>query len=182
MHARTASALVIGMSQFQHILGVPLPAFTYNYDVAVYLAQHLDDANPISVAIGMATIAFLVTVRRLARKRKDLKWLRHFNTVSTLVVLAVSTVASYLLIERGGYQFPIVGYVPAGSPHFSLAVPRAAVRDLAGLGDLIVACLPVTLLAFMVRTSVCNVHTYVQGRGETDGRTGRVGGGGGGGL
>lgn len=147
----TASALVIGISQLQHIIGVPLPQFTYNSNTVAYLWQHAGEANPIALAIGLATIAFLIAVRKLTKRHPRLGWLRVLNTVSTLLVLVASTLASYLLTAKGGQSFAIVGAVPAGSPHFSASVPLQAVRDLAGLGDLIVACLPVTLLAFMVR-------------------------------
>lgn len=127
-----------------------LPQFTYTADTVTYLWRHARGANAISLSIGSATIVFLIAVRKLSKRNPALRWLRALNTVSTLLVLVVSTLTSYLLVRRG-YQFPIVGHVPAGSPHFSAALPLQAIRDLAGLGDLIVACLPVTLLAFMVR-------------------------------
>lgn len=148
----TASALVIGVSQFQHIVAVPLPPFTYNAETVRYLWQHLPGANPIAMAIGGATIVFLMGLRKLSKRNPHRKWLRGLNTVSALLVLVASTLTSYHLITKAGMDFPIVGYVPAGSPSFSAALPFKAVRDLTGLGDLIVACLPVTLLAFMVRT------------------------------
>lgn len=162
----TASALVIGVSQSQHILGVPLPQTTYNSDTVVYLSRHLGEANAISMAIGTATIVVLIALRKLSKRRPHLRWLRALNTVSTLLVLVASTLASYLLTEKGGYQFAVVGPVPKGAPRFSASLPLQAVRDLAGLGDLIVACLPVTLLAFMVRAPLC----VGADDGETNGR------------
>lgn len=154
---------MIGISQFQHILAVPLPQFTYNSQTVQHLWMHRKDTNGIALVIGTLTVAFLLGLRKLSKRNKHLRWLRALNTLSTLLVLVASTLASYLLIEKGGQQFPIVGPLPAGSPHFSASLPLQAVRDLAGLGDLIVACLPVTLLAFMVRTvlNACTVYVCV---------------------
>lgn len=144
---------MIGVSQLQHVVAVPLPSFTYNGETVHYLWRHLHEANPVAMAIGLATIAFLMGLRRLSKHHPHCPWLRALNTVSALLVLVASTLTSYFLITEAGMQFPIVGFVPAGSPRFSAALPFKAVRDLTGLGDLIVACLPVTLLAFMVRTA-----------------------------
>lgn len=133
-----------------------LPQFTYTADTVTYLWRHKGEANPVSLVMGTATIVVLIGVRKLSKRHPTRRWLRALNTVSTLLVLIATTLASYLLTRRG-HQFPIVGTVPAGSPRFSVALPLQAVNDLAGLGDLIVACLPVTLLAFMVR-ALTNQH------------------------
>lgn len=147
---------MIGISQAQHLVAVALPPFTYNSQTAGFLWQHLGETNGTALAFGTATIAFLIGLRRLAKRNPTRPWLRALNTISALLVLVASTLLSYFLLEKsgGGWAFPIVGHVPAGSPRFSASLPLQAVRDLSGLGDLILACLPVTLLAFMVRTLV----------------------------
>lgn len=138
--------MVIGVNQMQHILGFFLPEMHYNYNTIVYLIQHMGDINPVAVLVGVASIIFLFVNRTMMKAYSHNTFVKWFTTLSTLLCVVLATIAAYFL-TKVGYFLPIVGAVPAGIPSFSL--PKAAARDLGQIGDIILACMPVTCLAFM---------------------------------
>ncbi len=159
-------AVVIGVNQTQHYFGY---AFTsdsvFNVDMLHDLFQNIGQTNPVSLLIGTTVAVFLATVRHYARRYKKIQWLKALNIISTLLAVILSTLASYVLTKHG-YTLPIVGAVTAGLPRFS--VPSAAVSDLAGLGDLVVAVLPVTCLAFMSSWSLARNYATKCGQQDLD--------------
>ena len=163
----SAAAVVIGINQMQHLVGFPLPDSTYNVTTVVDLFRGLPNTNPVSFILGFITAVYLAVIRWYSKhkKYKKIKWIKNFNIVSTLLAVMIATVASYFL-TKNGYKLKIVGEVPPGLPHFS--VPSAAVQDLAGMGDLVMACLPVTCLAFMSSWSLARNYATKSGQHDLD--------------
>lgn len=159
----TAAAVVIGVNQMQHILGFFLPEMHYNYNTLTYLIQHMGDTNPNAVLVGVSSIIFLFVNRTMMKAYSKNKIIKVFTTLSTLLCVMLATIAAYFLTKSGEF-LPIVGEVPAGIPSFS--IPSAAARDFAQIGDMIVACLPVTCLAFMSSWSLS--RKYASKFNQTD--------------
>lgn len=160
----TAAAVVIGVDQLQHLVGYPFSKDSkYNWDMVNDLIANVGETNPLTLLIGGSTVLFLVGVRQVSRKHKKVKWLKLLSVTSTLIAVVCATTAAFLFSHQG-YQLPLVGHVPAGLPHF--LVPSAAITDLASVGSLVVACMPVTCLAFMSSWSLA--RNYAVKSGQTD--------------
>jgi SulP family sulfate permease len=160
----TAAAVVIGVDQLQHLVGYPFSKDSkYNWDMVNDLIANVGETNPLTLLIGGSTVLFLVGVRQVSRKHKKVKWLKVLSVTSTLIAVVCATTAAFLFSHHG-YLLPLVGHVPAGLPHF--LVPSAAITDLASVGSLVVACMPVTCLAFMSSWSLA--RNYAVKSGQTD--------------
>ena len=59
----TASGILIAASQFKHILGVDAHGHTLP-QVLYTLNENMNDANPITIAIGVGATVFLFWVRK----------------------------------------------------------------------------------------------------------------------
>ncbi|MFN2310293.1 MAG: SulP family inorganic anion transporter, partial [Gammaproteobacteria bacterium] len=57
------SGLLIALSQLRHILGIEASGKTLP-EMAIALATHLGEVNPVTLIIGAAATAFLFWVRR----------------------------------------------------------------------------------------------------------------------
>jgi sulfate permease, SulP family len=133
----SAAAVVIGLSQLRHLLGVPL---TTSQSIPALLLEAMlraGEAHPYTVALGVGSIAVLVAARRLAPRLP-----------APLLVVAGATVLTYALRldERG---VSIVGAVPGGFP--ALVIPGVE-------GSMLLALLPaavtISFVGFMESIAV----------------------------
>ncbi len=133
----SAAALIIGLSQLKHLLGVDLPRSHHVHELLIGAVQRLGDVHPTTVAIGIGSIAALVLLKRFRPK-----WPR------ALIVVAVTTVMVYALrLDQAGVA--IVGEVPAGLPRPTLPIaPWSAVQAL------IPTAIVIALVGFMESISV----------------------------
>ncbi|KAM3577388.1 hypothetical protein VYU27_000817 [Nannochloropsis oceanica] len=162
----TAAAVVIGVDQLQHLVGFPFSKdSSYNWDMLHDLFTNLRQTNPLTLLVGSSTVLFLVSIQHYSRRHKKIKWLKLLNVSSTLLAVVLATIASYILTQQGHY-LPIVGHVPAGLP--KLVLPREAVTDLASVGNLVLACMPVTCLAFMSSWSLARNYAVKSGQADLD--------------
>lgn len=120
----SAAAIVIGLSQLEHLLGVELES-THNVFELLWIAlQQVANINPITFAIGLGSILILVFFKK-----------RMPRFPAPLLVVLLSTLLVYFLnLEQQGVQ--IVGDVPRGIP--SLAPPMFNL-------DAVTALLPIAL-------------------------------------
>jgi len=119
----TASGLLIAASQIKHLLGIPASGGTL-YGIALSLAGGLPETNPITLAIGLAVLAFLLWVR--SRMKRSLMALGVGPRLADAMAKAGPVVAvaitiliawSFDLADRG---VALVGDVPPGLPPFTL--------------------------------------------------------------
>ncbi|UCH25994.1 MAG: solute carrier family 26 protein [Trueperaceae bacterium] len=125
----SAAALIIGLSQLKHLLGVGLHSSHGVFPLLAEALQRLAETNLVTLTIGMGSIIFLLTLKRLAPRFP-----------APLVVVGLGSLIVYLfrLDQRG---VGIVGEVPAGLP--SVALPALSL-------DAVAALLPVALtIAFV---------------------------------
>ncbi len=133
----SAAALIIGLNQLKHLLGVDI-ARNNNIFIILYEAvQQLPALNFIPLIIGLAGIIILKYIKKL-----------HKAVPGALVAVVLGILAvQFLHLDAAGV--PIVGVVPRGLPAF--AVPQV---NSPHLQELIPAALTLALIAFMEAVSV----------------------------
>ena len=120
----SAAAIIIGLSQLKHLIGVSLEA---NKDVFLILwesVNRISEINPVTLAIGVGSIIMLVLLKRFIKK---------IPAPLIVVVLSVSLVY-FLQLQNAGVK--IIGEVPQGLPAFSFPVINA---------ESLIALLPIAL-------------------------------------
>jgi sulfate permease, SulP family len=148
----TASGILIAASQLRHVLGIEASGHTL-YELAVSLAAGLGQTNPATLAIGLATLAFLLGVRRwlrvlLVRLGAPARAADIAAKVAPIAAVATTAFVSALLnLPDQGVR--IVGEIPQGLP--PLTVPSIQFElwlQLAG------AALLISIIGFVESVSV----------------------------
>jgi sulfate permease, SulP family len=121
----SAAALIIGFSQLRYLLGIGMPATASLHEMLLYAVRHGAESNPVTVCIGLASLALLIYFRIGLRGR-----LKRLGMPATLreplartaplatVLLGSLLVWGLRLDERAGVA--IVGPIPAGLPPLTL--------------------------------------------------------------
>ncbi len=143
----SAAALVIGLSQLKHLLGIKLENTETVFSLLWEALKRLGEANIITLAIGLAGIVLLLFFKRV---------LPRFP--APLLVVLLSTLAVYLFgLEARGVK--IVGGVPSGLPGF--AMPSMSFDSLRAL---LPVALTISFVGFMesiaVAKSIANKEKY----------------------
>ena len=127
-----AAALIIGLSQLQHLLGVNLGRSTYVHEILYAAAMHLTVIQPLTLFIGVGGILVLVGAKR---------WWPAVPGPLAVVVLGIGVV---YLTGWDAAGIHIVREVPAGLP--SLGMP---LLDLTDMQALLPTALTIALIGFM---------------------------------
>jgi SulP family sulfate permease len=116
-----AAALVIGLSQFKHLLGVQIPRSENFFETLHHLLQALPATNLVTLVLGLASMAVMLFFsKRLPAllRRTDLAhhWIVPLSRSGPLVVVAATTLLVGLFgwAETAGVK--IVGEIPQGFP------------------------------------------------------------------
>ena len=133
----SAAALVIGLSQLKHLLGIELPRSARFHTLALESAGHLGELHPATALIGVVAVALLVGLKR---------WKPAFP--APLVAVAAGTLATWGLgLSDAGVA--IIGEIPRGLP-----APGAPALDLSYARELLPSALLIALIGFMEAISV----------------------------
>ncbi|WP_048307529.1 SulP family inorganic anion transporter [Halomonas sp. PR-M31] len=121
----TASGLLIAASQMAHLLGIDSSGFTLPALIGS-LIPHLSEINLPTVAISVATLAFLILLRRhgaalLAKVGMPSKPATLITRAGPVYAVALTTLACW------GFDLPtlgvaVVGEIPSGLPPLTLPV------------------------------------------------------------
>ena len=148
----TASGILIAVSQARHILGVEAGGHTLP-EMLGSLWTNVGNTNVPTLALGMATLAFLFAARNrlkplLARMGMPGRAADIASKVAPIVAVAATIAAAALLaLPEAGVR--IVGEVPAGLPALSLpAFEPGLWAELAG------AALLISVIGFVESVSV----------------------------
>ncbi|MEM7739101.1 MAG: solute carrier family 26 protein [Deinococcota bacterium] len=133
----SAAAIIIGLSQLKHLLGVNLPRTHNVFELLWEAGQTLGEVNLIMLAIGGSSILILLLAKQVSKR---------FPTPLLVVILATLSVNLFRLDARG---VAIVGNVPAGVAGFHL--PRL---DIASLQGLLPAAITIAFVSFMESIAV----------------------------
>ena len=132
----SAAAIVIGLSQLKHLVGVPLES-GHPLGALIELARRASEVHPATLALGLGAIALLVLGKRLAPR---------FPTPLLMVSVATALVAVFGLGDVG---VRTVGVVPAGLP-----LPRLPDAPLSALWSLLPTALTIAFVGFMESIAV----------------------------
>jgi sulfate permease, SulP family len=149
-----AAALVIGLSQLKHLLGVKIPSSESFFETAYNLVQAVPDTNSISLALGLASVAVLLFFNRsLPQLLRHLGWgegwIIPVSRGGPLAVVASTIGLVGLLGLHSHYGVAIVGEIPRGLPPLSLPAV-----DLALWRRLLPTALTISFVGFMESIAV----------------------------
>lgn len=133
----SAAALIIGISQLKHLLGIPIGRSHHIHEILLEAIEKIASVNIPTLLIGLGGIALIIAVRKLNRSIPG----------SLLAVVFGILVSWGLGLTEGGVK--IVGEVPQGLPSFAL--PGFSF-DL--LGTLLPIALTISLVSFMESIAV----------------------------
>lgn len=145
----TASGILIAASQLKHVLGVSTGGDTL-LEILADLVGSLGGVNPVTMAIGVAAMAFLFWVRSrlkplLARRGVPPRLADIGAKAGPVAAVAVTTAIVALL----GLDVKVVGDIPQGLP--PLTMPHL---DPALIGELLPAAVLISLIGFVESVSV----------------------------
>ncbi|MCB9701839.1 MAG: solute carrier family 26 protein [Myxococcales bacterium] len=133
----SAAALIIGLSQLKHLIGVPLQASNLIHEIAREVGTHIGETHLLTVAIGAGAIVVLQLLKKLRPR---------FPRALAVVVITTLVVWIFRLDLQG---VKIVGEVAAGLP--SPALPEIKMEAVT---ELLPTALAIALVAFMEAISV----------------------------
>ena len=148
----TASALIIGFSQMQHILGVTANGQNF-LELIITLVREVPNTNLVTLALGAGSIMFIVFGRTviksvLVRLGLDSRIATTISRAGPLLIALITGFLAYALrLDQQGVQ--LLGEVPQGLPVFGL--PDMSV-DL--LGTLASSALLISIIGFVESISV----------------------------
>lgn len=134
----SAAALIIGLSQLKHLLGLHLPPSRYAHEIVWNAIEQLDAINWITFAIGIGGILLIIVTKRIKR------------TIPGSLITVVSGIVvvwGFDLTEKMGVN--IVGSIPEGLP--SLSVPLFHSETIQAL---LPTALVIALVSFMESIAV----------------------------
>ncbi len=102
----SAAAIIILVSQLKDALGFSIPNTQHLYDTVRYAALHINETNPISLAIAGASVLIIWVLKKINK-----------SIPGALLVVLIAIGISYL-IDLEKQQVDIVGKIPSGLPHF----------------------------------------------------------------
>lgn len=148
----SASGVLIAVSQFKHILGIPASGHNLPETLSALIAG-LPGVNPFTAAVGFSSLALLYFVRlRLGTLLAALgvkKAIAGFLVKAGPVFAVVATILATTAFSLDGKGVAIVGEVPVGLP--ALGLPTI---QLSLVQELIVPAFLISLIGFVESVSV----------------------------
>ncbi len=142
----SAAALIIGINQLEHLMGVPLGRGHHVHVLLIEAVQSASATHWITLAIGAASIGVLVGVKR---------WK---PAVPGALVAVVGATVAVWAFGLGPAGVATVGQVPAGLPR-----PALPLLDLEMARALVPTALAISLVGFMESISVAKVFARKHG-------------------
>ena len=133
----SAAALIIGLSQLKHLLGVELARSHYVHEIVIQAAQKFGEVNLATFAIGFVGIVLIMGVKKINKS---------IPGPLLAVVFGILAVWGLGMTE---YGVKIVGEVPQGLP--SLGIPSLGAGTIQ---QLLPVALAISLVSFMESIAV----------------------------
>lgn len=133
----SAAALIIGLSQLKHLLGISLSQSHHVHEIIFESINRIGELNPYALGVGLVGILLIKSIKKVLP-----------SIPGSLVAVIMGTLAGYFLI-RSGSSLSIVGDVPSGLPMFALPDFNGGV-----LLSLIPAAIAISLVGFMESIAV----------------------------
>jgi len=133
----SAAALIIGLSQLKHLIGVNLAKSHHVHEIILQAIEQADEINLVSLAIGLTGIALIIGLKKINKAIPG-------SLVAVIIgILAVST------FGLSDFGVKIVGEVPEGLPAF--AIPD---MEWSSIRTLIPIALTISLVGLMESIAV----------------------------
>ncbi len=121
----SAAALIIGLSQLKHLLGINLPQTESFYQLLEAIVNNLSQTNLVSLGIGLSSIALLVCFNKpldnyLKSRQLAPSLITPITRSGSLLVVLASTLLVWSLKLEQTANIKIVGDIPAGLPPVTL--------------------------------------------------------------
>jgi SulP family sulfate permease len=133
----SAAAIIIGLSQLKHLLGISLSGGSTIYKVGLQVYEQIGQTHLPTLAIGLVAIILIRNIKKINKK----------IPAALFVVILGIILVYYLNLQEHGVS--VIGEVPDGLPSFQ--VPSISTDYL---GDLFPIALTLALIAFMEAISV----------------------------
>lgn len=133
----SAAALIIGISQLQHLIGVKLPRSHHIHVILNEAFKALPDINGLTLLIGLTGIALIIIMKK------------YFKSVPGQLVAVVFGILAVWGLRLTDYGVLILGEVPKGLPQ--MGVP---IFNLELIQDLFPIALAISLVSFMESIAV----------------------------
>lgn len=133
----SAAALIIGLSQLKHLLGINISGSHYVHEIIVEAVEKFPQTNWIAFAIGLVGIFLIIGVKRINK------------TVPGPLLAVVFGILAVWGFGLTAYEVKIVGEVPGGLP--SPGLPFFTASDLKSLMPIALA---ISLVSFMESIAV----------------------------
>ena len=137
----SAAALIIGLNQLKHLLGVQVPRSNYVHEIIGAAFSQLGNINSVTLIIGLMGILLLVGLKR---------WKRTLPGALFVVILSTAAVWFWGLADMG---VKIVGEVPGGLP-----APMMPAISFENIRALFPVALAITLVGYMESIAVAKVY------------------------
>jgi SulP family sulfate permease len=147
----TGAAIHIAVGQLKHLLRIDVPVAPELFLTSTRIIRQLSSTHLPSLAIGIATLAVLVLLRRVGP--------RGSSTLAAIVLAGIAVVS--LGLEGRGVK--LVGTIPRSLPPFTWR-SLDTLPDIAMIGSLAVGALAVTLLGLV--EAVASAQTLARRAGE----------------
>lgn len=133
----SAAAIIIGLSQLKHLLGVELPSSNLIHEIVASAAGNISETNTPTLIIGILGIFIIIIIKKFSNA---------FPGSLMVVALGIAAVTIFGLDNSG---VKIVGFVPAGFPDFALPV-----MSFERIYQLFPLALIISLVGFMESISI----------------------------
>lgn len=148
----TASAIIIGLSQMSHLLGIEAGGHNF-LQLTDSIAASIFDTNFITLILGLLSIAFIIWCRTGLKSLLERAQLhrRLVNTVSrsgpVLVAIIVATITYQFRLDEQGVE--LLGVIPQGLP--TIAIPTMSTELLSSLWG---SAILISIISFVESISV----------------------------
>jgi len=142
----SAAALIIGMAQLKHLIGVPIPGGKNVFEMATFAFQNAASIQPVTFAIGLAGIVLIWILKKRSPK-----------IPGGLIAVVLATALVYLMrLDLEGVA--IVGAVPAGLP-----APSLSFLSMEHVQHLLPTALAIALVGYMESIAVAKAFASKHG-------------------
>ena len=128
----SAAAIIIGLSQLKHLLGIKLPKSEHVHEILIAAGQNIGQTHLATLGIGIGAIFIIKYIKKIHRA---------IPGALVAVIVGILAVWGFGLTEQG---VKIVGEVPQGLPGFSLPS-----FEMGTWQALLSAALTISLVGFM---------------------------------
>ncbi|MCK5104225.1 MAG: sulfate permease, partial [Cyclobacteriaceae bacterium] len=136
----SSAAIIIGLSQFRHLLGIDMPSSNLIHEILYNTSIHFNEIHIITILIGILSIGLLMFFKKISRSLPG---------PLIIVVVGIAVVSLFNLDATG---VKIIGTVPRGLPGVSIPV-----ISLAEISNLLPLALLISLVSFMESITIAKV-------------------------